>query len=85
MTISLTNSESQAESHVTDGVDRSVDGGVTNIDQIAQLRHHGRIDHANSKSQTGIWDNQVANASSEWDLKAIANSVQLRLLNQRHV
>lgn len=50
----LTQSESYAEGDVSDGVDAAVDGGVPDVHQVAQFRHHGAVYHTDGKAEAGI-------------------------------
>lgn len=75
----LTNSETQTEGHISDSVDRTVDGGVTDIDEIAQLGHHRRVNHANGKTQSSVWQNQISDVGREWNLLSQLKSIKIKV------
>lgn len=66
--VGRTYSESQAEGDVADGVDASVDGGVADVDEVTQLRHHRAVDHADGETQTSIGDDQVVDVACQGNL-----------------
>ena len=65
----VTNSESQTESDVSDGVDAAVDGRVTDVHQVAEFRHHRAVDHADGEAESGVGHDQVVDTARQRNLK----------------
>ena len=65
----LTDCEAEAEGDVADAVDAAVDGGVPDVDQVAQLRHHARVHHADGEPEAGVRHDQVVDAHRQRDLR----------------
>lgn len=63
-----TDGEAQAEGHVPNGVDGAVHGRVADVDEVAQLGHHGAVHHADGEAQAGVGHDQVVDATRQWDL-----------------
>lgn len=42
----LTDGEADAEGDICNGVDAAVDRDMSEVDQVAHVRHHGRVNHS---------------------------------------
>jgi len=49
-----TDGESQTESDIPDGIDRAVNGRMSDVYQISKLGHHRRVYHADSETQSCV-------------------------------
>lgn len=64
----FTDGEPKAECDIGNRVNTSVNSGVSDIDEVAHNGHHGRIDHADGETKSGVRNNQMANGASRWNL-----------------
>ena len=62
-----TDGKGNAEAQVSDGVDVAVDADVAQVDEIAEMRHHGGVDHPDGHTQTPHRQNQIRQATSPRD------------------
>lgn len=51
--------KAQAKGNIAQSIDATIHSGMSDIDEISELRHHTRVDHSNSEAETSIWDDQV--------------------------
>ena len=66
----LTYRESEAECDVADGVDPSVDVGVADVTDVAELGHHARVDHADAEAEARHRHDQVVRLRRERHLQS---------------
>lgn len=69
----LTDGISQTEGRVSDGVDRPVDSGVTDIHEEAQLGHHAGVHHADREAKPSVGDDQMLQLTRHGDLSDVTN------------
>ncbi len=64
----LTDCKAKTKGDVPDGIDRSVDRPVPNVNQVSQFRHHGTVNHSNGETQSQVRPDEMCNVRGEWDL-----------------
>lgn len=56
---SRSDGKAHAEGNVTQSINASVHGRVSDVDEISKFWHHARVDHANGEAQAGVRDEKV--------------------------